>query len=146
MDGIFTKNRIEIEIFYVLRKDKIGNTYPKVIEAEEATKLLADEKTKNNVHSFKTVWKQPSWSSQNQVLNQSTVFNHFKNENEIDPFKYRDARLKNYLVSWNVKDENGNDVALTSEAIDQLHQNIALALLDKYDSLTTMNMEEQEKN
>lgn len=146
-DELFVgKTKIEIELFYVVDKNKAGGSNIRVLEDAEARKLLADEKTKAKVKSIRTEWKQPGWESQNQVIAQANVYNHFKNDNEIDPFKYRDARLKTYLVGWNIKDDAGNDVPLTNDAINLLQPSICFSLLDKFDELTSVNKEEQAKN
>ena len=148
-EELFTnKTTIEFDTYYIVEKTKSGNSVVRLIKEEEAIKILANEdaKVKEKVKKFRTWWKLQGWEANNKTIAQATVYNQFKGENEVDPFKYRDARLKNLLLRWDLKTKEGNEVPLSVDAINSMQTNIASALLDKYDELTSVDSEEQAKN
>jgi hypothetical protein len=141
MSDLFgNQSTIDIDLFYIVEKTKSGSAVVRVLTDEEAVKIKADpakkDKVKQNRFSFRTL----TWAASNQLLQRATEFSHVSGSDTINWNKYRDQRLKTILISWDIKDEAGATIPVSESAIDALSQNVALALLERYDE------DAQEKN
>lgn len=139
-------NLIEFDLHYTIDKTKGGIAHVKVISDDEAAKLKADAAKKDTVKTLRTGWIQQTWQAANELLRRSMSFNFQTNTNDIDWTMYRDARLKACLLQWDAKDKNGAPIPCNEHTINKLHANVAMALLEKYDDLTSVDKEEQQKN
>jgi hypothetical protein len=147
MNELFSSQQyIEVDLYYKIEKTKSGQNFPIVITEEEYNKLRLDEKLKDKAKSLKTSWQMPTWKNANDLLHSATIYNYQKNDMDIDWNSYRDKRLKQYLVKWDAKDKDGQEIPCNEETINMLHQNIALALLKKYDEATQIDKETETKN
>ena len=146
-DELFgANNLIDVELFYIVEKNAHGVPRITILSDEDAFTMKADEKQKDKVKCIKSKWRLPTWQGSNELLKRSTVYNFQKQESEVDWTMYRDARLKTCLVEWDIKDSAGNPVPLTETTIDNLHANIAMAMLLKYDTTVSPGKEESIKN
>lgn len=139
-------NLIEFDLHYSVDKNKGGISHVKILTDDEAAKLKADAATKDSVKTLRTGWIQMTWQAANELLRRSMTFNFQTNQNDIDFTMYRDARLKASLIQWDAKDKTGAPVPCNEHSINKLHANVAMALLDKYDKLTSVEKDEQQKN
>jgi hypothetical protein len=146
MDLFSANAPIEIDVHYVVEKNKAG--YPQVIVLEDdvAAKMRADEKQKDRVKSIRTMWRPQSWQAANELLIRSQYYNPHTREQDIDWTKYRDARLKSCLVDWDAKTDKGEKVPCVEANINKLHAAVAIALLDKYDATVAVDKDALQKN
>jgi hypothetical protein len=149
MSDIFASNNlVEIEVSYVVTKGR-GSPIITVLSDDEAAKKKADPKEKDSVRTLHTKWKPQSWKTSQELLTKSQVYNHELQTTEIDPYKHRNARLLTLLTDWDgidVKDEQGKTIPCTTEAINKLHVNLAIAILQKYDQIGLPDTKDVEKN
>jgi hypothetical protein len=146
MDLFSGNTLIEIEVHYLIEKNKAGFPQITVISEERANSMKADEKTKESVKTLRTKWRPQSWAAANELLAKATMFNFHTQQQDIDWTKYRDARLKACLAEWDAKTERGEPVPCVEANINKLHANVALALLEKYDEATSVDKETSTKN
>lgn len=141
-----SQQNLEIDLYYKIEKLKNGQIIPIVIPEEEHNKMKADDALKDRAKSIRTKWRMPTWKAANDLLQASTMYNFHRQEMDIDWNKYRDQRLKALLLGWDCKTPEGQDIPCNDETINMLHQNIALALLNKYDEATRVSKDDAEKN
>jgi len=92
-----------------------------------------------------TQWKPLNWGDQTKLMKQSERRTP-SDEQSIDWLNFRDKRIKNCLVSWDIKDAKGNSVIVSEEIIDMLPSNVVAELFSKYIDLVEGTEGEQEKN
>jgi len=75
-----------------------------------------------NLHSIHLRFRKPNHSDVGEMLSDSTVLEDsgFK----VDINRYSDLRLRTLLSDWNLTDDDGNKVPITSQAIDSLNQKV----------------------
>lgn len=147
MNELFgSQNYIDVELFYKIEKTKNGQFFPVPISEDDFNKAKADEKAKDKVKSLRTKWLMPTWKAANDLLQAATIYNFHKEEQDVDWNVFRDKRLKTYLIEWDAKENDGSAIPCNEENINMLHQNIALALLKKYDESTRVSQDEEQKN
>ena len=112
-------------------------------EKQEKGEKITEEDRKIEV--LTTQWKSLNWGDQTKIMKKSERFNP-KGEQNIDWLSFRDLRIKNCLVNWDIKDAKGNPVPLSSETVDMLPSNVVAELFSKYIDLVEGTEEEQEKN
>ena len=132
---------IEIVLYY--KEIKI-NTFNKVVvlEDEKAKEMLENEETKDKVKKLTTHWREMSWQDSNNITKAARVEGPNAKPGELDYYRYRDLRLKICMKKWDLKDDDGNDVILSPEIINQLPVDIVIALVSKYDEVVEMSEEE----
>lgn len=150
MSDLFASNNlVSVDVCYTVEKNKLNFPSVTILTDEEAAKMKADPAQKDKVRVLMSKWRPQSWKTANDLLLQAQSYNFHTQEFEIDWTKHRDARLKTLLADWDgvdVKDAEGNAIPCTTENINKLHVAIALALLTKYDKLTTPDKEAVTKN
>ena len=104
--------------------------------------VAADKEVNFRVYVLKTQWKTLSWKEQNDITQQSTYYNQEASFNDLNIWKFRDLRIKYCLVSWDLKDDNGQPIPLNSDMLDQLSGDVVLALVSKYDDAISLSDEE----
>ena len=91
---------------------------------------IANPKDKG-AQCLRTTWKSPTWGEQNAIVSSSlTQVNTFL---EIDSIRYRELKLKACLKDWDAKDDEGNAIPLTHQAIDDLDPTISAELLRQFE-------------
>ena len=98
------------------------------------------------VECLNTYWKSITWKEQNQITKMSQIPATAENTLiDIDYFRLRDLRIKMCLKKWDLKDEDGKEVAVTPDNLDSLPADVVYALIAKYDSFVTLT-EDEAKN
>jgi len=136
---------VNIPLYYTEKKTKSGFNKVVVLDDDKAKKLMAVEDTKDQVKVLNTKWKVLTWKQQTEITKACTVYNPIEGVQDIDWFKYRDLRIKQCMVGWDMVDDNGVPVPLQDIAIDSLPADVVFALVMKYDEETSLT-DEEEKN
>jgi len=148
-DAFTDQKTIEIVLNYVSYKiKKDGNFIPvfKVLENEELLQYQSNPKFKDKIKTIKTIWSLVNWQTNQEIIKSAMKFNYQTNENELDVPNFRDMRLKKLLIEWDLKDKTGNPVIKNNENISKLNSDLANALLNKYETLTNLSVENISKN
>jgi len=75
-------------------------------------------------HHISTEWKFPTWKDMSELLmDPSVISSHFN---------YGQQLLHRFLVSWDLKDNNGNDIPCTKKNKDALVSPIAMELISQF--------------
>ena len=141
--GIVSKGEQLIKIpLYYKEKDMGGVLKPIVLDDLKAKKMLADPEQAPKVNLINTYWKIVSWQDNNSIHKASERKEEKAVPGSLDWIRWRDLRLKTFLKKWDAKDEEGKDIPLDNETINSLDNDIAEALLDKYERVTEITEEE----
>ena len=92
------------------------------------------------VQSIETQWVRLAWKELNTILSKCIIRKDF-----FDNVMFQDLKLKACLKRWNLKDERGNPIPCTPEAIDQLAPEVATEMLRVFDKLTEPREEKETK-
>lgn len=91
------------------------------------------------VHVLHTSWRRMTWKDQNEIwskcLKQITD-GQGKSRTELDGITYRDLKLKTCLKKWNIKNDAGEDIPVSSDNIDKLIPEVALEMLETFERIT----------
>ena len=141
---------INVKLYYREKKMPAGFTKIIVIPNEEAEKTLkkaADAKEakdkETDVQCLNTYWKILNWDMQNKITEQSAFFNESTQMPDINVWKYRDLRIRQCLVRWDLIDDQHVAVPVNDTAISMLPGEVVLALLEKYDEAVTLRPEDR---
>lgn len=136
------KKKIEAEKKNTVKKQDVPNTLNS--EVKEEVKETKEEIKEVNfkVCLLKTQWRILSWKSQTEITRESAYFNRQEAFQDLDIWKFRDLRIKACMVSWDLKDDNGQAVPVKPDVIDQLPADVVLSLVSKYDLAVSLNDEE----
>lgn len=134
---------ITLVLFFKTKVNKFGVRQYKIIDEEEAKGLLA--KNDPSVDTLTTKWVIPTWQTNTSILRQSTFYNPADGANKIDWSKYQDNLFKTCMREWDILDEQGNVMPVTSETIGNLPSIIATELLQMYEKSITMEEDERKK-
>lgn len=113
-----------------------------VVKEEAVEKEEKIEEVNFKVYLLKTQWKILSWKQQTDITRESSYYNQQESFQDLDIWKFRDLRIKSCLISWDLKDDNGQPIPVRSDIIDQLPADVVLNLVSKYDSAVSLNDEE----
>lgn len=86
-----------------------------------------------------TEWKKLNWKDQNYIFSRAlktSTTAEGKTQAELDSILYRDLKLKHCLKKWNVTDDNGQPVNVTSDNIDMLVPEVAQEMLSTFEKFT----------
>jgi hypothetical protein len=149
MSDIFSSNaKVNVDVYYSAERNAAGHLKITIIDDEKAEKLRAsdDPKVKDRVKLLRTEWRPQSWQAANELITKATVYNFQTKSQEVDWNKFRDAKIKSLMVDWDAKDEKGEKIPCVEPNINKLNAAIALALIDKYDTITSVDREEMGKS
>lgn len=94
---------------------------------------------KKVIQVLKTWWARMTWKEQNQIysrcLKQATD-SEGKTRTELDMIFYRDLKLKVCLKKWDLKDDNGGEIHVSDNIIDNLYPEVAQELLNQFELIT----------
>lgn len=90
-----------------------------------------------------TFWKRMTWKEQNIIF--SHAIRIVGEANEIDNIKYREMKLKTCLKKWDAKDDDGNDIPLNDQSIENLDPLIASSLLKQFEEATEPSNDDLKK-
>jgi hypothetical protein len=133
---------IEFPLYCRTVTNRYGFTKSYPLEDDEGKKLAEDPKTSSQIEVLHSKWKPMDWQSEQDGLQASTYYNGAKGQDDINWYTYRDLRLKNSLIEWDLKDKNGEPIPVTPESINKLHKDIANALINKFDRILAAAQEE----
>lgn len=154
------RRQIEIKLHYeeretetgyskiIIFEDDIGKTKIKEQEEKNKIKVAAGEKLVSEDEKIKiltTYWQPLMWGEQQEITKQCEKYSP-DGMQDVDVFAFRDFRLKKCLVDWDIKDEKGEKVRLSPSNIDLLPTEVVFALMNKFDTLTRVNEEDERKN
>jgi hypothetical protein len=134
---------IHIPLYYKIKLNKYGVRQFKVLDEDEAKKLL--EKPESGVEILNTKWKPQTWQMNNHLLKNSTSYDQASGTHQIDFTKYQDNVFTNCLVEWDMIDEKGQPIPVNPKTVGMLPSSIAQSLIRKYDSSLNIDEEEQGK-
>ncbi len=96
------------------------------------------------INILRTWWSRMSWKEQNQVYAQClkvSTDDEGKSKTELDMISFRDFKLKTCFKKWDYK-ENGVDIPLTPQVVDNLYPEVAQELLNNFERITEATDEE----
>lgn len=91
------------------------------------------------IYSITTKWKRILWKDQNTILSKCirpVQGQDGVSRTDFDTIAYRDMKLKQCLKEWDLKDERGNPVKVSMEAIDSLTPDVANELISAFEKYT----------
>lgn len=132
---------IKITLYYK-EQDMGGVLKPIVLDDKKAKKMLEDPDQASKVNTLNTFWKIVSWQENNSIHKASERKEEKAIPGSLDWIRWRDLRLKTFLKKWDAKDDDGKDIPLTPDVINGLDNDIAEALLNKYEQITEITEEE----
>lgn len=80
-----------------------------------------------------------NWKLYNDLQREALIDKGTGEGEQIDWIKYKETRLLKTLVSWDVKDKDGNKIPVNQETIFSLHPIMAEMLLNEYDRRTVLD-------
>lgn len=96
---------------------------------------------KKVISILRTWWSRMTWKEQNVIY--SRCIRQIPSESasggtrtEMDMITYRDLKLKTCLKKWDLKDDNGQDIAVNENVIDNLVPEVAQELLNNFELVT----------
>ena len=139
---------IAVKMYYREKQMPAGFTKIIIVPDEEAEKVLKDgekleDKTLSSIQVLNTYWKILNWELQNKITEQSSFFNESTQTPDINVWRYRDLRIRQCLIKWDLKDDLNKDVPVNDIAISMLSGDVVLTLLSKYDEAVTLRPEER---
>jgi len=120
---------VNIKFHYLETKNRSVSQFEFIQKNEDFEKYQFDP----NLKELNTGWKVLTWDEHNHLYDSCTIG---RDRKTIDFIKLRDIKLKTCLKTWDLKDDNGNDVVLNSETIDQLYPKVADELLSGFEQIT----------
>jgi len=136
---------INVKLYYKEEKMPAGFTKIIVIPDEEAEKELKeakeDKEKKTDVQCLNTYWKVLNWEMQNKITEQSAFFNEATQMPDINVWRYRDLRIRQCLIRWDLIDDQNVAIPVNDGAISMLPGDVVLSLLSKYDEAVTLRPE-----
>jgi hypothetical protein len=151
---------ISIETYIVEKIKKTGNKiYYFIDDRDKLEEYLADgyviegnpipegHDPEKIIQRVITSWKIPTWGEHNYIISRSLKsMGEGKNRKyEVDPIRYREEKVKLLLKRWNLVDQNGHDLEVSSENIDKLPPLVAIQLLSDFEKITEPEDDEPKK-
>lgn len=172
--SLLNSQTINIQAFYVLKTLKSGYVKVKVLSEKEieiiqkqnkATKEEFDKKEqekktkdekyeiqeyktpeKYDIKVLNTKWKEITWDEQNNILRNSVRKDEMTRQDELDNISYNDTLLKQALVGWDLKEDNGQEIPCNPQTIGQLPYAILRNLMNKYEIIVFLGEDEEKKS
>jgi len=95
-----------------------------------------------DVKQIKTFWKRMDWGTQTAIIQDSRVVNA-SGEHQTDWTKYRMSQMKHLMIGWDLK-AKGEPIPINDAILKRLDFNIAISLLNKYESEVSLSEEDME--
>ena len=146
MNDIFVGNKtLDLTLYYSLKKNKNGNVFVTIVKEDDALKMLLDPDKKDDVQKLLTKWSLQGWLNAHNLVTSSMQYDHTTGNQKFNPHIYRDAKLKQCLIDWDCKDSDGSTVPCNEMTINNLHWQIAAALIDLYEEATEPKQDDATK-
>jgi hypothetical protein len=136
---------IDVTIYYTAKANKSGVVRYVILDDDESKAMLADEEKRGDVETINSKWKQSNWQEENSILDKCMRTNDMTGMPETDFIKYRDMKVKTMLKDWDLRAEDGTKINCNKDMINRLPAEIVFALLNKFESLTAFDADEQKK-
>ncbi len=160
------KQYIQIELYYVEEVRKHGNSVFYFIKSQdeledwqrkgcrletEVEKPLEEPKPgmpvatpdpNKTIHKIETRWRRLRWKDHNAIFSRcmkNVPIADGKTSVEMDVISFRDMKLKTCLKWWSLKDDDGQEVPVSEENIDNLIPEVAHQLLDDFEKVTELS-------
>jgi hypothetical protein len=101
--------------------------------------LAASKRCPENVNVSDVVsihWSVPRWKQRLAMSDECKIYDPVKMEYSIDSMAWRDKWLKHSMVSWDLKDRDGQLIPLTHENIDELPADFIDQAISGYESVS----------
>ena len=164
------KQYIQIDIYYVEEVKKHGNSVFHFIKSQDELEnwqrkgykqehdiqpsgpkepgmpVITTDKNKV-IHKIETRWRRLRWKDHNTIFSKcmKNMPVDGKISTELDVIQFRDLKLKTCLKWWNLKGEDGSEVPVTEETIDNLVPEVAYQLLEDFERVTELSEEDAKK-
>lgn len=132
---------ISIPVYYKLKKTKHGGRKIIILDEKTADKMLEDETQKAEVRILNTKWSAANWGTQKKIIAECTV-NDASKSDTFNHEKYRDMRIQSCLKWWDEKDDLGNNIPVTPEAICKLPSDIVIDMYYRFENAVRPSQEE----
>lgn len=146
MSFMASKKLVEIELEYIDMGDDII-----VVRDEDTRKLF---KKKNvPIKKIKAKFHRPRWSSYNVYIKDVVKEDPTTGKMEYDAILLKRNKFSTLLAE--LKDDEGNEVPIDRDLFENIHQDIPIGLIDRYDEkinkerenyLRKLNLFEEEEN
>ena len=158
--------KIEIKLYWKEAKTTSGLMKPVILDDEKALEQIAKNKKSQEpqpvvegqpvkeikpvppedmVECLTTYWKGLSWQDNNSITEKASYYNQLEGYHDLNVWRYRDLRLKNCLLEWDLKDPNGKPVPVSEDVINMLPTEVIMALLNKYDAAVSISDTDKKK-
>ena len=100
------------------------------------------------IHQIKTRWRRLRWKDQNTIFSacmKNIPVGEGRVSTEMDVIQFRDMKLKTCLKWWSLKGDDGEEVPVTHDAIDNLVPEVAQQLLEDFEKVTELSEEDVKK-
>jgi hypothetical protein len=154
------KQLVNILTYYIEEVKKTGNSIFRFINSAESlnewktkgylTKSEVMQKKKEGmpvdtekiIEELRTVWRRLTWAEHNSISSKCMI-NIPSPDGQIrvnwDAIRFRDLKLKTCLKGWDLLDENGNKIPVTTTVIDNLAPEVAHQLVNDFEKVTEPN-------
>lgn len=137
------KKFVSIPVYYRYKESQYDNMQFQILTNEEGLKAI--KSGDKNVEVLNTKWRPRSWQINNVLIQNSQSYNQQTGNEDFDIIKYQDNIIKQCLSSWDLVDENGQEIPITPENIDDLPLEIVKYLVSTYDRSNVISTEERKK-
>lgn len=116
---------------------KPGRPPPRNQQPPSIDQIIQEKYQGKVIQALSIHCRQLTWKEHNTILAKSVrdVMGKDGPTTDFDPLTYRELKLKAALKGWDAKDDSGQDIKLTPEAIDNLDRTVAEALLYNYEKV-----------
>lgn len=147
------RSLVNIDLWFIEQHRKHGHsTFHFILSQEEfeewKNKGYAFDNPDKPIQKLVATFKRLTWKEHNSIVSraiQYTMGPDNKLFTRMDPVVYRELKLKTCLKKWDIKDDEGNLVEVTNDAIDSLSPDVAQALLDAFEKSTEASEEDLKK-
>ena len=88
-----------------------------------------------------------TWGANNEMLRKAKRYRKIKGLliGDVDEYFYKGEKLIWALLAWDYKDDKGDQVPVTEEKINALHDSVVSELLKVYDNLNYLSKDEERR-
>lgn len=135
MIKLFIDENDEIVVSIVVATNKSGDVFADPERDKEDLINLLGLDIDGEIEKYTIIFKKPSFKDMNNISSDRIDIGS-EGKVKIDIFALREAKLKKLIKKWDFKDEEGKDVEVSDESINNLHPSIAAALGSELDRIT----------
>lgn len=154
------KDFIDVAIFYKKKGrnyyayttselDDILEEQEKILKKMEEERKDTDELeliSKDDYSIFNLKMKCLDWELYNDLQESALVESPITQEKKFNYKLYKEAKLKNLIISWDARDDKGKIIEVKQNTILKLSPQIAEAIIRGYDEGTLLDGDEEKKS